>query len=220
MWIVDFPLFERDPATGRLGAVNHPFTAPHPDDLHLLDSAPERARSLAYDMVLNGTELGGGSLRIADPALQGLGNVTWIIDVNRQSLDRVVPGIRVHQLERMFRAAGWQVIEAKYGRRLQQLFAGPGGEALRRRIDDMSNQEYQVMIRRPGPDARARLIDPAPEADREDLRRAVAEVPDDDLRAVLEPWSPLLSSMGRGLADDPVAFVAAAAAGRHAAGLG
>jgi aspartyl-tRNA synthetase len=71
VWIVDFPLFERDPATGRLGAVNHPFTAPHPDDLPLLDTAPERARSLAYDMVLNGTELGGGSLRIADPALQG-----------------------------------------------------------------------------------------------------------------------------------------------------
>jgi aspartyl-tRNA synthetase len=70
VWIVDFPLFERDPTTGRLGAVNHPFTAPHPDDLHLLDTAPERARSLAYDMVLNGTELGGGSLRIADPALQ------------------------------------------------------------------------------------------------------------------------------------------------------
>jgi aspartyl-tRNA synthetase len=50
--------------------VNHPFTAPHPEDLHLLDAAPERARALAYDMVLNGTELGGGSLRIADPALQ------------------------------------------------------------------------------------------------------------------------------------------------------
>ena len=70
VWIVDFPLFERDPATGALGSVNHPFTAPHPDDLHLLDTAPERARSLAYDLVLNGTELGGGSLRIADPALQ------------------------------------------------------------------------------------------------------------------------------------------------------
>ena len=64
---MDFPLFERDPATGALGSVNHPFTAPHPDDLHLLDTAPERARALAYDMVLNGTELGGGSLRIADP---------------------------------------------------------------------------------------------------------------------------------------------------------
>jgi aspartyl-tRNA synthetase len=70
VWIVDFPLFEKDPGTGALSAVNHPFTAPHPDDLALLDSAPERVRALAYDMVLNGTELGGGSLRIADPALQ------------------------------------------------------------------------------------------------------------------------------------------------------
>jgi aspartyl-tRNA synthetase len=69
-WIVDFPLFEKDPATGRLNAMNHPFTAPHPDDLPLLDSTPEKVRALAYDMVLNGTELGGGSLRIADPALQ------------------------------------------------------------------------------------------------------------------------------------------------------
>jgi aspartyl-tRNA synthetase len=70
VWIIDFPLFERNPTTGALSSVNHPFTAPHPDDLHLLDSAPERARALAYDMVLNGTELGGGSLRIADPSLQ------------------------------------------------------------------------------------------------------------------------------------------------------
>jgi aspartyl-tRNA synthetase len=70
VWIVDFPLFERDPATGVLNAVNHPFTAPNPEDLALLDTAPERVRALAYDMVLNGTELGGGSLRIADPRLQ------------------------------------------------------------------------------------------------------------------------------------------------------
>ncbi|HYF39951.1 MAG TPA: aspartate--tRNA ligase [Gemmatimonadales bacterium] len=70
VWIVDFPLFERDPVTGALNSVNHPFTAPHPDDLHLLDKQPDKVRALAYDMVLNGTELGGGSLRIADPALQ------------------------------------------------------------------------------------------------------------------------------------------------------
>ncbi len=70
VWIVDFPLFDRDPATGALSSVNHPFTAPHPEDLALLDTAPEQARALAYDVVLNGTELGGGSLRIADPRLQ------------------------------------------------------------------------------------------------------------------------------------------------------
>ncbi|MFL5537140.1 MAG: aspartate--tRNA ligase [Gemmatimonadales bacterium] len=70
VWIVDFPLFEKDPASGTLSSVNHPFTAPHPEDVEFLESAPERVRALAYDMVLNGTELGGGSLRIADPSLQ------------------------------------------------------------------------------------------------------------------------------------------------------
>ncbi|HZI73250.1 MAG TPA: amino acid--tRNA ligase-related protein, partial [Gemmatimonadales bacterium] len=70
VWIIDFPLFEKDPVSGALTSVNHPFTAPHPDDVGLLEMAPERVRALAYDMVLNGTELGGGSLRIADPSLQ------------------------------------------------------------------------------------------------------------------------------------------------------
>jgi aspartyl-tRNA synthetase len=70
VWIIDFPLFELDSATGALSSVNHPFTAPHPDDIPLLDRSPEKVRALAYDMVLNGTELGGGSLRIADPNLQ------------------------------------------------------------------------------------------------------------------------------------------------------
>jgi aspartyl-tRNA synthetase len=64
-------MFERDPETGALAAVHHPFTAPHPDDLPLLASKPWEARALAYDLVLNGTELGGGSIRISDPAVQG-----------------------------------------------------------------------------------------------------------------------------------------------------
>jgi aspartyl-tRNA synthetase len=70
LWVLDFPLFEKDATNGALGAVHHPFTSPHPDDLALLDTAPEKARALAYDMVLNGTELGGGSIRIADPEVQ------------------------------------------------------------------------------------------------------------------------------------------------------
>jgi len=70
LWVTDFPLFEKDHTTGALGAVHHPFTSPHPDDLALLDSAPEKARAVAYDVVLNGTELGGGSIRIADPEVQ------------------------------------------------------------------------------------------------------------------------------------------------------
>jgi aspartyl-tRNA synthetase len=70
VWVVDFPMFERDQQTGALGAVHHPFTAPHPDDIELLESAPWTARAQAYDVVLNGLELGGGSIRISDPSVQ------------------------------------------------------------------------------------------------------------------------------------------------------
>jgi aspartyl-tRNA synthetase len=70
LWVTDFPMFEVDPATGRLGAMHHPFTAPNPEDLPLLDTDPGRVRALAYDVVYNGMELGGGSIRINDPALQ------------------------------------------------------------------------------------------------------------------------------------------------------
>ncbi len=69
LWVTDFPLFIRE-QTGALSSVHHPFTSPNPEDIALLDSAPEKVRSLAYDVVLNGTELGGGSIRINDPALQ------------------------------------------------------------------------------------------------------------------------------------------------------
>jgi aspartyl-tRNA synthetase len=71
LWVTDFPMFEQDPDTGTFGAVHHPFTAPLPEDLHLLESAPQRARAQAYDLIFNGTELGGGSIRISDPHLQG-----------------------------------------------------------------------------------------------------------------------------------------------------
>jgi len=70
VWITDFPLFGTDPVTGGLAAVHHPFTAPNPEDVDLLDSKPGSVRALAYDVVMNGTELGGGSIRIHDSAMQ------------------------------------------------------------------------------------------------------------------------------------------------------
>ena len=70
LWVTDFPLFEREGAGGRLQSVNHPFTAPLDEDLPLLETDPARARAKAYDIVLNGTEVGGGSIRIHDSALQ------------------------------------------------------------------------------------------------------------------------------------------------------
>ena len=69
-WIVDFPLFELDPANGAHVPAHHPFTAPHPADLGRLDTEPERARALHYDAVYNGNELGSGSIRITDPTVQ------------------------------------------------------------------------------------------------------------------------------------------------------
>jgi aspartyl-tRNA synthetase len=70
VWIVDFPLFEPDPETGHPVFVHHPFTSPHPDDVPFLDTDPGRCRALHYDAVYNGNELGSGSIRITDAALQ------------------------------------------------------------------------------------------------------------------------------------------------------
>ena len=70
LWIVDFPLFEWDDESQRFYAMHHPFTAPKPEDIHLLDTDPGAVRANAYDMVVNGVEVGGGSIRIFDKALQ------------------------------------------------------------------------------------------------------------------------------------------------------
>lgn len=70
LWVVDFPMFEWDDETQRLYAMHHPFTAPKAEDTHLLDTAPEQVRANAYDMVCNGVEVGGGSIRIFDSELQ------------------------------------------------------------------------------------------------------------------------------------------------------
>jgi len=70
LWVLDFPMFEYDEASQRHVALHHPFTAPHPEDTPLLDSHPLQAKTLAYDLVLNGFELGGGSIRIHSPRLQ------------------------------------------------------------------------------------------------------------------------------------------------------
>jgi aspartyl-tRNA synthetase len=70
LWVTDFPLFGIDSVSGNLAAVHHPFTAPNPEDLAKLDSDPRSVRALAYDVVMNGTELGGGSIRIHDTDMQ------------------------------------------------------------------------------------------------------------------------------------------------------
>ena len=70
LWVTDFPLFEGDEETGDMKAMHHPFTQPKPDEIHLLDENPLKVNADAYDIVLNGVELGGGSIRIHDKDLQ------------------------------------------------------------------------------------------------------------------------------------------------------
>ena len=72
LWVVDFPLLEFEEETGRYHAMHHPFTSPKPEDMHLLETNPGKVRANAYDMVLNGNEIGGGSIRIHDKATQQL----------------------------------------------------------------------------------------------------------------------------------------------------
>ncbi len=70
LWVTEFPMFERSEETGEIGAAHHPFTMIHADDLDLLESDPLAVRSRAYDLVVNGREIGSGSIRITDPAIQ------------------------------------------------------------------------------------------------------------------------------------------------------
>jgi pyruvate dehydrogenase E1 component len=118
------------------------------------DKGPGRQYSLLGD-----AELDEGAVweAIVDPGVAELGEVVWVVDVNRQSLDRVVPLMAADRLRGMFTAAGWQVITLKYGRLLEDLFARPGGEALRHRIDAMANPEYQRLLRCDAQELRRRL---------------------------------------------------------------
>jgi aspartyl-tRNA synthetase len=72
LWVVDFPLFEWDEETKRYYAMHHPFTSPKPEDMQYMESDPGRVRANAYDLVINGVEIGGGSIRIHDSAVQKL----------------------------------------------------------------------------------------------------------------------------------------------------
>jgi pyruvate dehydrogenase E1 component len=101
---------------------------------------------------------------IGDPSVAEMGEIVWIVDMNRQSLDRVVPNIAAGRLEKMFSAAGWQVITVQFGAILESLFARPGGDALRARIVQMSNPEYQRLLRCDADAVRSRLPGDGPGA--------------------------------------------------------
>ncbi len=114
--------------------------------IQTLTGVPHRGRQYS---LLGDAELDEGAIweAVLDPHVADLGEIVWIVDLNRQSLDRVVPNIAARRIERLFDAAGWQVLTVRFGAVLEELFSRPGGEALRRRIIDMSNPEYQRLLR-------------------------------------------------------------------------
>jgi pyruvate dehydrogenase E1 component len=147
-------------------------------DTHRFE-APPMGRQIA---LVGDAELDEGAIweAIADPSVAKLGEVVWVIDLNRQSLDRVVPDIAFDRWAHMFGAAGWQTITVKYGSRLDELFERPGGPELRKRIDGMPNEEYQRLLRAEPEELRERL----PGRGRK-LAKLVAELDDGELRAAL-----------------------------------
>ncbi len=114
--------------------------------------------------LLGDAELDEGNIweAMADDATNGLGNVMWIVDFNRQSLDRVVPGIRIQQWRAQFAASGWHVVEVKYGPLLKAAFVEC--PELENWIDDMPNERYQSLFGLAPADLRARFLEGAPAA--------------------------------------------------------
>ncbi len=156
-------------------ALAHRYVAGHFD-------VPQGGREVA---LLGDAELDEGAIweTLVDPLVPRLGEVLWIVDLNRQSLDRIVPDIAAGRIAAMFEAAGWQVITVKYGRWLRELFARDGGEALRRRIDEMPNEEYQRLLRSTAAELRERL--PGSGDGGRDVARLIADLSDQEvLRAI------------------------------------
>ncbi len=176
-----------DFSTGSVGfgAVAPAFAALTND--YLLSRGGGAAQPRRFVALVGDAELDEGNVweALMDESLSGLSNVLWVVDLNRQSLDRVVPGIRVSRLRKLFSEIGWRVLEVKYGRRLQAAFARPGGDALRRRIDDMANEQYQAIIRLPGAELRAQLCDVEKKKEAQGIQKALAEVADADLPGVI-----------------------------------
>ena len=185
-----YPSRSKDPdpvdfSTGSvgLGAVAPAFAAlAH----HYAKSHFDEVTSRRFIAVIGDAELDEGNVweAVLDQSLAGLGNLLWIVDLNRQSLDRVIPGIRAGQLQSLFEESGWQVLEAKYGRQLQALFGRPGGYLLQQRIDAMSNEAYQALIRLPGAELRRQLATVKGKFNAQ-LAAVVHDIPDDILPAVI-----------------------------------
>jgi pyruvate dehydrogenase E1 component len=199
-----YPSRSKDPdpvdfSTGSVGigatatifsALAHRYVAGHFE-------VPRGGRHIA---LVGDAELDEGAVweALVDPMVPRLGEVLWIVDLNRQSLDRVVPDIAAGRIGAMFEAAGWRTITVKYGRRLRELFARPGGEALQQRIDEMPNEEYQRLLRSGAAELRERL--PGAGRGSRDVKRVIADLDDEAVLAAVRDLA------GHDLADLRDAF--------------
>jgi len=118
---------------------------------------------------------------IAEPMTEGLSNFTMVVDLNRQSLDRVIPDIAAERLKHFFRDAGWHVSESKYGAALTEAFTQPGGDSLREHIDAMANEAYQSLFALSGADVRAKFLAEADAA----VVRFASDYDDDGLKTLV-----------------------------------
>jgi pyruvate dehydrogenase E1 component len=143
---------------------------------------PERFIAMVGD-----AELDEGNIweSLLEEHLAGLGNLLWIVDMNRQSLDRVVPDSRRRQIADWFQAAGWRVIELRWGRRLQAIFARADGALLRSRLESMGNAEYQALLRRPAGTVRKALVTTPDGQVDVALDRLLGDLPDPALHAAV-----------------------------------
>lgn len=139
---------------------------------HFKQTPPARR----FISLLGDAELDEGAIweAVADPSVAKLGELLWIVDLNRQSLDRVVPDVQIGRLRGMFEAAGWQVMTLKWGRAISALFERPGGDELRRRLEDMTNEEYQRILRIGPAQIAERIIGPTGS---DELRVLVSSLP-------------------------------------------
>jgi pyruvate dehydrogenase E1 component len=176
-----------DPADYSTGSVGIGATAPIWGAIsrrytETLTGVPNRGRQYS---LLGDAELDEGAIweAVLDSAVQDLGEIVWIVDLNRQSLDRVVPNIAAGKIEKLFDAAGWQVITVKFGRLLEALMSRPGGGALRRRIVEMTNPEYQRLLRCGAEELRMRL--PGSEVDSASIAALCSDVDDATLLAAI-----------------------------------
>jgi pyruvate dehydrogenase E1 component len=156
------------------GALAHRYVAGHFD-------VPVGGRQIA---LIGDAELDEGACweAIADPMVSKLGEVMWVVDLNRQSLDRVVPDIAAGRLAAMFEAAGWHGVMVKYGAKLARQ------PALRARIDAMPNEEYQRLLRSDATDLRRRLEVDVSALDDAELLATFRDLGGHDLAALIDAY--------------------------------